>query len=82
MDRLFEHPVINVATVCNWLGRKQAGANTLVSRLEKIGVLREITGFARYRRFFVAPYLQRFHHRQLNRPRPHHLPQPNVPYEG
>lgn len=60
MDKLFEQPVVNVATVRDWLGCTQAGANALVSRLEKLGVLREVTGFARNRRFIFDPYLRLF----------------------
>ena len=37
-----------------------AGANQIVSRLEGIGLLREITGYARNRRFVFEPYLRLF----------------------
>ena len=37
-----------------------AGANNLVARLEGIGLLREITGYARNRRFRFDPYLRLF----------------------
>uniref|UniRef100_E6QCV4 Filamentation induced by cAMP protein Fic n=1 Tax=mine drainage metagenome TaxID=410659 RepID=E6QCV4_9ZZZZ len=37
-----------------------AGANQIVARLEGIGVLREITGYARNRRFRFEPYLRLF----------------------
>lgn len=37
-----------------------AGANNLVARLVDAGVLREITGFARNRRFRFEPYLRLF----------------------
>lgn len=57
MERLFERPIISVATVREWLQVTPAGANSLVSRLMEIGLLREITGYARYRRFRFDPYL-------------------------
>lgn len=60
MDRLFDHPIVNVATVRRWLDVTPAGANQLVSRLVEIGLLREITGYARNRRFRFDPYLKLF----------------------
>jgi hypothetical protein len=38
----------------------RAGANQLVNRLVDIGLLREITGYARNRRFRFEPYLRLF----------------------
>ncbi|GBD02193.1 Adenosine monophosphate-protein transferase SoFic [bacterium HR18] len=60
MEKLFEHPIVTVATVRDWLGITQAGANNLVRRLVEIGLLREITGYARNRRFRFEPYLKLF----------------------
>jgi Fic family protein len=60
MDRLFDHPIVTVATVRGWLGITAAGANNLVNRLAEAGVLREITGYARNRRFRFDPYLTLF----------------------
>ncbi len=60
MERLFERPIITVATVRDWLGITQAGANNLVRRLVEIGLLKEITGYARNRRFRFEPYLKLF----------------------
>jgi Fic family protein len=60
LERLFEHPIIVVATVREWLGVTPAGANALVNRLVDAGVLREITGYARNRRFRFDPYLRLF----------------------
>lgn len=42
MDKLFDHPLITVATVQKWLRCTPAGANNLVGRLTKIGILREV----------------------------------------
>lgn len=63
MDRLFDHPIITVATARDWLDVTPAGANQIVNRLEGIGLLREITGYARNRRFRFDPYLQLFEER-------------------
>jgi len=60
MDRLFEQPIVTVATVREWLGLTPAGANQIVARLENIGLLREITGYVRNRRFRFDPYLRLF----------------------
>ena len=64
MDRLFDNPIITVATVREWLGLTSTGANQIVSRLENIGLLREITGYARNRRFCFEPYLKLFEEAQ------------------
>jgi Fic family protein len=64
MDRLFDHPIVTVATVRDWLGITPAGANQIVSRLEAVGLLREITGYARNRRFRFEPYLKLFEEEQ------------------
>ena len=60
MEKLFEHPIITVANVRDWLELTQAGANQLVTRLVNVGVLREITGYKRNRRFRFEPYLRLF----------------------
>jgi len=60
MDMLFNHPIVNVAHVRKWLKITPAGANNLVNRLVKVGLLREITGYARNRRFRFDPYLRLF----------------------
>lgn len=60
MERLFDNPVVSVAIVRHWLELTPAGANQIVNRLEGIGVLREVTGYARNRRFVFDPYLRLF----------------------
>jgi Fic family protein len=60
MDRLFDHPIVTVARVRQWLDVTPAAANNLVRRLADIGLLREITGYARNRRFRFDPYLKLF----------------------
>jgi Fic family protein len=60
MDRLFDRPMVTVATVRDWLGITPAAANNLVNRLVDLGLLREITGYARNRRFRFDPYLRVF----------------------
>jgi Fic family protein len=60
MDHLFDQPIVSVATVREWLGITSAGANQIVARLTDVGLLREITGYARNRRFRFDPYLKLF----------------------
>jgi Fic family protein len=60
MDHLFKHPIITASHVREWLGITAAGANQIVARLEGVGLLREITGYARNRRFRFDPYLRLF----------------------
>lgn len=60
MDRLFTRPIVTVAVVRDWLGVTPVAANNLVNRLVEIGLLREITGYARNRRFRFEPYLRLF----------------------
>lgn len=68
MDWLFDHPIVTVATVRKWLGITPAGANQIVGRLEGIGLLREITGYARNRRFRFEQYLKLFEEPEEARP--------------
>ena len=60
MEHLFHQSIVTVATVRQWLDITHAGASSLVSRLVEVGVLREITGYARNRRFRFDPYLRLF----------------------
>jgi len=59
-EKLFDHPIVTVSTVREWLDVTPAGANQLVTRLVDIGLLREITGYSRNRRFRFEPYLRLF----------------------
>lgn len=60
LDRLFDHPIVTVANVRDWLSVTHAGANNLVKRLEALEILREFTGYARHRRYRFEPYLRLF----------------------
>jgi Fic family protein len=57
---LFDRPIVAVHDVQNMTGTAYAAANGLVSRLVKLGVLSEMTGYARNRRFRFAPYIVLF----------------------
>ncbi len=51
-------PIITIKNVKELLGITQAGANNIVNRLVEIDLLKEITGYARNRRFRFDPYLR------------------------
>jgi Fic family protein len=60
LEQLYEQPIVRVADVQAMLGTTFAGANQIVQRLVDAGVLREITGQARHRRFRYDAYVQLF----------------------
>jgi Fic family protein len=60
LEALFDHPIISVNNVRELTGTTYAAANVLVSRLVDAGVLSEMTGYARNRRFQYAAYIALF----------------------
>ena len=60
LESLFDHPIVAVSDVQKLTGTTYAAANNLVSRFVQMGVLSEMTGYARYRRFRYAPYIALF----------------------
>ncbi len=60
LESLFDRPIVSVHDVQKLTGTTYAAANSLVSRLVKLGVLSEMTGYARNRRFRYAPYIALF----------------------
>jgi Fic family protein len=60
LDWLFDRPIVTVKDVQRMTGTTYAAANGLVSRLVEAGVLSEMTGYARNRRFQYAPYIALF----------------------
>jgi Fic family protein len=60
LESLYDRPIVTVKEVQTLLGGTYATANTAVSLLVEIGVLQEITGHARNRRFSYAPYVGLF----------------------
>jgi Fic family protein len=60
LERLFQHPIMSVSDVKDITGTSYAAANQLVERLVKIGILSEITGQARNRRFRYDAYVKLF----------------------
>ncbi len=60
LESLFNRPIISVGDVRHITGTTYAAANNLVGRLETLGILSEMTGHARNRRFRYAPYITLF----------------------
>ncbi|MGD9711143.1 MAG: Fic family protein [Thermomicrobiales bacterium] len=60
LDTLFSKPIISVQEVRDLTGLTVAPANRLVGRLVDLGILIEITGQRRHRRFAYQPYIQLF----------------------
>ena len=60
LESLFDRPIVSVSDVQKMTSTTYAAANGLVSRLMKLNVLSEMTGYARNRRFRYAPYIALF----------------------
>ncbi len=60
LERLYEQPIMSVNEVRELTGTTFPAANSLVERLVKIGILTEVTGQARNRRFRYDAYVRLF----------------------
>jgi len=60
LETLYERPILSVNDVKDLTGTSFAAANQLVARMVDLGLLVEITGQARNRRFRYEPYVQLF----------------------
>jgi Fic family protein len=60
LEYLFEQPMVTVRMVEQRLNCAFVTADKVVNRFMKLGLLEEITGFQRNRRFRYAPYLALF----------------------
>jgi Fic family protein len=60
LEYLFAHPIVSVKEVQDLIGTTYPAANTLVGRMAQIGILAEVTGQARNRRFRYDPYIRLF----------------------
>ncbi len=57
---LFSHPAISVAGTAKELNISVTSANKMMNELEKMQILREVTGFSRNRIFVLHEYLELF----------------------
>ena len=60
LEYLFAHPIVSVNEVRKLVGTTYPAANQLVERLAEIGILMEVTGHVRNRRFRYDPYVRLF----------------------
>jgi Fic family protein len=60
LESLFDRPIVSVSDVQKLAGITYVAANNLVSRLTSLGILVEVTGHARNRRFRYDPYVLLF----------------------
>lgn len=60
VDTLFQRPHINAKTAASELRCSFATANKALDELQQLGIVREVTGQRRHRRFKFEPYLRLF----------------------
>jgi Fic family protein len=60
LEYLFEHPIVSVSELCELTGTTYPAANQMVERMVDIGILLEVTGRTRNRRFRYEPYVNLF----------------------
>lgn len=68
LDHLFEVPLLSVRHAEEMLGCSYPTAANLISEFERLGLLREITGQQRNRRYIYEPYYAIFEQRTLPPP--------------
>ena len=66
LESLFDKPIVSVNDVKGITGTTYASANNLVNWLSELGILQEMTGNARNRRFRYAPYIALFNEPRSN----------------
>ena len=60
LEYLFEQPIVTIRMVEQRLNCVFVTANKVVNRFMRLGLLEEVTGYQRNRRFRYAPYLALF----------------------
>ncbi len=61
LETFYQHPIISVNEVQELIGTTYPAANNLVTRLVEQGILHELTGQKRNRRFIYRDYIHLFH---------------------
>lgn len=61
LDYLFRKPIVNAQNVAELLGTSQVSAYKIIADFEKIGILKEMTGYKRNRYFIFQEYIDQFH---------------------
>ncbi len=60
LESLFERPIVSVSDIQLQTKTTYAASNVLLGRMVDLGILSEMTGFARNRRFRYDPYVRLF----------------------
>lgn len=68
IDVLFERPIISIRAAERHLGCSYITAQRVVEELERLGILREITGKRRNRRYRYQPYVNLFQQQSIMYP--------------
>lgn len=61
LESLYQNPILSVNEVADLIGATYPAANKLVTQLVELGILHEVTGQKRNRRFMYGDYIQLFH---------------------
>lgn len=68
LERLYDRPIVSVHDVATITGTTFAAANTIVAKLVSLGILQEVTGQSRHRRFRFGPFIELFGDTVTNEP--------------
>lgn len=60
LESLFDRPIVSVNAIETMIATTYPAANSLVALLEALGILHEMTGQKRHRRFCYQPYIELF----------------------
>lgn len=60
LESLYERPIVTVSDIQEQTRTTYASSNVLLGRMVKLGILSEMTGYARNRRFRYDPYVRLF----------------------
>jgi DNA-binding MarR family transcriptional regulator len=60
LEHLYRQPIISANQVKDLTGTSYPAANNLVKRFEELGLIEEVTGKARNRRYRYSPYIDLF----------------------
>ena len=60
LEALFDRPIVAVVDIEAATGATRPAANNLLARLTALGILQQVTGNARRRRFRDEPYVRLF----------------------
>lgn len=66
LESLYRRPIVDVSDVQTLIGTTYPSANNLVARMTELGILREVTGYSRNRRFRYDAYVQLFSEERSN----------------